>query len=508
MQMTLMDSEPLLRLSAVSKGFPGVQALSRVDLALHRGEIHALLGENGAGKSTLIRVLTGIHPPDEGSYHLAGKPVQVDSPKSAIAHGVTVVPQDILMVPEFSIGRNILLGMEGFSSRRERLSRVEEELVAAALARVGADFSPNTRTADLAVPHRRLAQIARALIQPGDVMILDEPTAVLSEPDAEHLLTRLEQFRAEGKAILYVTHRLSEVMRLADRVTILRDGHRVGCYRRGDIDRAEIVALMAKEGAVAEVTTVRRETPVNPNEFPRLKVDKLSLDARFNDVSFNAIRGEIVGIAGVQGSGHGSLLRSIAGVDLHDEGRIMIDGETLYNNSPRRAMRRGVLFVPADRRNAAIVPNLPIRANIALSARVRKSVRRFGLRWHGTERAVAQGYVDAMTIRPGNADTPIGTLSGGNQQKVVIARALEGKAEVLLVEEPTQGVDVRAKAEIHMLLRRAAYEEGCTVVIATSEFDELLGLADRIYVMQSGRLVKELEGRTASYTAILEHALP
>jgi ABC-type sugar transport system ATPase subunit len=505
---TVPDAPALLELKGIGKIFPGVVALDGVDLVLRPGQIHALLGENGAGKSTLIRVLTGIHPADSGTYLLHGKPVVLDTPKAARTHGVTVVPQDILMVPQFSIGRNILLGMEGFRVTKDRLGKAEEEIVAAALEKVGASFSPHTRTADLSVPHLRLAQIARALIQPGEVMILDEPTAVLSEPDAEQLLSKLEQFRDEGKAILYVTHRLSEVMRMADRITILRDGRWVGCYARGEIDRQQIVDRMAKDGAGSAATPRQRSTPLNTHAFPRLKVEDLTGKPHFAGVNFAAGAGEIIGIAGVQGSGHGNLLRAVAGADRHDDGKIVVEGERIYNINSRRAMQEGILLVPADRRGSAIVAGLPIRANIAISARVRKSVRRWGLRWHGEERRVAQSYVDKLTIRPGSADTLIGTLSGGNQQKVVIARAVEGKARILLVEEPTQGVDVRAKAEIHALLREAAYENGCTIVIATSEFEELLGLADRIYVMQSGRLVKELEGPTATYKTILEHALP
>ena len=497
-----------LSLSGIRKTFPGVVALDDVDLTLYPGEIHALLGENGAGKSTLIKILTGAYMADAGEMRLADAPVCFSSPKDAIRAGVKVVPQDIFMVPELSIGRNILLGMEHRLATKGSLSPVEEQRVADALARAGASFSPHVRTADLTVPQRRLAQIARALLQPGNVMILDEPTAVLSEPDAEHLLSRLEHFRDEGKTILYVTHRLSEVMRMADRMTILRDGRCVGVFARGEVTREDIVARMVKDGTGPAAAAVVRPVPLQEAGKLRLRAQNLTALPHFSGVSLAVRPGEIIGIAGVQGSGHGALVRALAGAEQIDGGAMALDETPVNRLSSRRAVRAGVLFVPADRRGSAIVPGLSIRANMALGGRIRASARRFGLRWHTRERAIAEAYVAGMSIRPASVDAQVGTLSGGNQQKVVIARALEAKAKVLLIEEPTQGVDVGAKAEIHALLRNAAYTNGCAIIIATSEFEELLGLADTIHVMRSGRLVKTIDGADATYKSILEYALP
>jgi ABC-type sugar transport system ATPase subunit len=498
-----------LRLDGVTKRFPGVTALDRVDLDLHYGEIHALLGENGAGKSTLIKILSGIHAADDGDFLIAGSPVSVTNPKDAVRLGINVVPQDILMVPEFSIGRNILLGDEGSLVRRGRLNKSERSLVESSLEKVGAKFDADAKTSDLSVPHLRLAQIARALSRSGEILILDEPTAVLSEPDAEHLLERLMQFRSEGKAILYVTHRLSEVMRLADRITVLRDGKRVGVFGRGEVSRDGIVQLMAKDapgGGVPRVTGVTRPAK-QASSGSYLRVRGLSSGRRFSNVSFEAAPGRIVGIAGVQGSGHGHLLRAIAGVDTPDSGEILLDQVGLTLGSVRQAFRKGVLLVPADRRGAAIVADLPVRANLCISRRIRASARHFGLRWPSVERAMTRDYIDRLSIRPPTTESRIATLSGGNQQKVALARALEGDARVLLVEEPTQGVDVNAKAEIHSLLRRVAAETGCPVLIATSEFEELIGLADDIHVMREGRLVTSFPGEQATYRRILENAL-
>jgi ABC-type sugar transport system ATPase subunit len=318
------------------------------------------------------------------------------------------------------------------------------------------------------------------------------------------------QFRSEGKAVLYVTHRLSEVIRMADRITILRDGKRVGVFLRGEVSRVDIVRLMAKDiangrnGAEAE-----SRPPAASYEGSRthLQIQNLSSGRRFNRATLSASSGRIVGIAGVQGSGHGHLIRAIAGVDAASDGEIILDGRRLPLGSVRHAVEQGILLVPADRRGAAIVPSLSVRANLCLGGRVRRSVRRFGLRWPREERKMAQQYINRLSVRPPHAELRIGTLSGGNQQKIAIARALEGDARVLLIEEPTQGVDVSAKAEIHSLLRRVAVEKDCVVIIATSEFEELIGLADDIHVMREGHLVASFPGSEATYHRILESAM-
>lgn len=507
-----------LRLRGITKRFPGVIALDQVDLDLHHGEIHALLGENGAGKSTLIKILSGVHVADGGDFIVGRSRVAVSRPNEASRLGITVVQQDILMVPEFSIGRNILLGGEGNLANHGRLNAAERRTVAAALAKVGATYDPETRTSTLSVPHLRLAQIARALVRPGEIMILDEPTAVLSEPDAELLIERVMNFRSEGKAVLYVTHRLSEVMRLADRVTILRDGKRVGVYGHGELSRADIVRLMAKDiaqdarGGVespteqASAIAARADGAID-GARAHIQIIDLSSGRKFTRASLAASAGRIVGIAGVQGSGHGHFLRAVAGVDVPDGGEIRLDNQPLPLGSVRHAVQKGILLVPADRRGAAIVPSLSVRANLCLGDRVRDTVRRFGLRWPKNERTMATYYIDRLSVRPPRSEARIGTLSGGNQQKIAIARALEGHARILLIEEPTQGVDVGAKAEIHALLRRVAAERNCVVIVATSEFEELIGLADEIHVMREGRIVANFPGAEATYHRILENAL-
>ena len=505
-----MVGDTALELRGVTKKFPGVVALDNVDLVVYRGEIHALVGENGAGKSTLIKIISGLYSADEGAIAVGGHECRIDLPKDARAKGIVVVPQDILMSPELSIGRNILLGMEHWQASAQSLKAEERAKVQGALERLGVKLDLGMKAGALNVPQLRLAQIARAMLQPGHVMVLDEPTAVLSESDSDRLLDRLEMFRKDGKAILYVTHRLGEVMRLADRITIFRDGMRVGLFKRGEIPRDEIVALMAKDGVHRDGQDEQLSMSVLRAVAPGrqvLSVHNVSAAPRLHGISLNVREHEIIGIAGLEGSGHGQLLRAIAGVEVPSGGHIEVDGVEIAPGSPRAAYRRGVLLVPADRRRSAIIPRQSIRENIILSGRIRSACRKFGLRWPGCERRLAKSYVDLLKVRPPTTEAPIGTLSGGNQQKVVLARALESSTRVLLIEEPTQGIDVRTKAQIHNLLRKVAVERKCCIVVASSEFEELIELAQTIYVMRLGRIVKTLSGDGITYRQILENAL-
>ena len=498
-------AEIACELRGVTKRFLGARALDDVSLEVRCSEIHALLGENGAGKSTLVKIMTGVHTPDGGELWIAGEETRLADPHDARRKGVSCVSQDVLIIPTFSIGRNIILGREERLTSHKRLSASERDVVRKALSWVDAGFDENVKASALSVPEQRLAEVARALINPGDLLVFDEPTATLSEHDAEKLLDLLLSLRGAGKAIVYVTHRLSEVMRIADRITVLRDGRVVGSFLRGEIGKDEIVALMAKDDAPKPIGATRHEEPRTLGKRI-LEVKHLSAAGHFQEVSFTAREGEIIGIAGVQGSGHGHLLRAIACVAPVDSGSVRVEEEPLVTGRVRRAFEQGVLLVPADRRTAGIVGPLSVRANIALSSRVRRTVRRLGLRWQRGEREMASEYRIRLSIRR-NVEALVGTLSGGNQQKVVLARAMESNVRVLLIEEPTQGIDVHTKAEIRLLLRDLA-RSGLCVVIASSEFEELPGLVDAIHVMCMGRVTATLPGAEATYSDILAHALP
>ncbi|HEY4456823.1 MAG TPA: sugar ABC transporter ATP-binding protein [Pseudonocardiaceae bacterium] len=494
-----------VELRGIGKNFGGVPALRDVSLRIEPGQVHAVLGENGAGKSTLIKVLTGVIQPDAGEIVIDDVPVRLPSPRAARDAGITSVPQDVVLVPRLSIGRNVLLGGEGALVRKAALSATERRLVDAALAQVGADFRASTPTTGLSVPQLRLAQLARALIGTGQVVVLDEPTAALSAADADHLLARLEMLRADGKAIVYVSHRLSEVTRLADVVTVLRNGEVVGRFRKPDLDRATIVSVMTKRTEASLLAD--SSVPAPPAGEVVLEVDGLGVAGRFANVSFSVAGHRILGIAGVQGSGQGQLLAAIAGQTGYDTGSVRVRGTPVGRGSVARAYRAGVALTPADRRGAGVVGRMSIQRNLALPTRSDRRSRRFGFRWSRGEARVAAGYVREFGVRCRDVHQAADTLSGGNQQKVSLARALAANPAVLLIDEPTQGVDVGAKAEIRALLRRAAAQDRC-VVIAASEFEDLIGLADQILVLRAGRIVATVDGHRTSYQEILHHALP
>jgi ABC-type sugar transport system ATPase subunit len=418
---------------------------------------------------------------------------------------VSYVPQDVQVVPGLSIGRNVMLGSEGFFSSRNRLSRKESQTVGAALERSGALFDRAARTQSLSVPELRLAQIARALINPGHVMVLDEPTAVLSESDSEHLLARLESLAKDGLAILYVSHRLTEVLQIADWVTVLRDGQQVGTFERGEIDREQIIQLMAKADRRRSGETVVRERSLSDDSPAVLEVSDLTREPELRKVSLTVRRGEISGIAGVQGSGHGHLLQTIAGLDTYDRGTIVVDGAPLVPGSLHASYAAGVILVPADRRGSAIVPAQSVRSNVVLPTRTR--AKRWGVRRLRAESAVTRRYIDLFGIRPASIQALAAGLSGGNQQKMALARSLEAIPRVLLLEEPLQGIDVNSKVEISELIKRFA-SEGLAVIVATSDFEDLIGLADTIHVMCLGQVSATLPGEEATYSDVLRCALP
>jgi ABC-type sugar transport system ATPase subunit len=499
-------NDPLVRLVGASKLYPGIRALDRVDLDFRAGEIHSIVGENGAGKSTLVRLLAGLDRPSSGAIEINGAAVRLRNPAAARRVGVRLVPQEASLVPNLSVGRNVLLGKEGRWSSRSRLTARERTTVTGALSRVGAETLDIDQLATaLPVASVRLAQIAATLIDPGRLLILDEPTAVLSDVDAERLLQRLERLREEGISILYVSHRLGEVQRLSDRTTVMRDGAVIGTFDRGTIDRAEMLRLMARSTMTA-ASRPAEAMDADEDADRVLVVDRLNRDGAFYDVSFEARVGEVVGIAGIQGSGHGQLVDVIAGAVAADSGRVHVDGEVVHTGSRQSALRAGIRVVPEERRERGIVAPRSIRENMSIgfgSAAQARFVRRPSL-----ERATTRQAIGEFGVYANSGEVAIGTLSGGNQQKVVIARVLASNPRVMLLSEPTQGIDVRAKAEILGILRRAARERGIAIVLASSEFEELLEFTDVIHVMRLGRIVDSIRSRQASYSQVLEAAVP
>ena len=490
----------------ISKSYPGVKALDEVSFDAAHGEIHAIVGENGAGKSTLVKIIVGVTSPDDGRILIGGEEVRPRSPREAMRkYGIKMIPQELELCGQLVAGRNVLLGLERPLVRRTRLSEAERTSIDQALRVIAARVDPRRSSYELNVPEARLVQIAHALIAPGNVVLCDEPTAVLSEADADALLEWLLKMRAAGMTIVYISHRLSEVLRIADRITVLRDGRRVGTFARHEVDRQQVIELMTKSADGAP----RLRPPIRLEQQRRggtLEVSGLTLGRSFQDVSFTVEAGQLVGIAGVQGAGHGALLGAIAGRAEYQSGSISLDGRVVPAGSSATSCRLGIALVPGDRRRAGIAPNLRVRENIALP--VTGSLSRFGVRLRRAERQAARTYSEAFDIRGAGTETAARNLSGGNQQKLALARALQGAPRFLLLEEPTQGIDVQAKAEIREFVQQLVREEGLGVALASSEFEDLLGFADVIHVMCLGRIVATIEGDHATYGQLLQEALP
>ena len=472
----------MISVQHVSKNFPGVKALDDVTFTIHSGEVHGLVGENGAGKSTLIRIVTGAHPPDEGRVVLNGAAVRLAGPASALASGVAAIYQELSLVPAMSVRENLFLGREpvrrGFIDRKAERRAARE-----VLARIGAEIDTEARVDALNVARRQMVEIARALSCRARLLIMDEPTAALTPREADRLFERIAELRREGIGVVFVTHRLEEVFRVADRVTVMRDGATLGTWIASDLDRKRLVELMVGR-------------PLD-QEFPKVAapLGKIVLEVRdlaggrVRGVSFHVREGEVLGIAGLVGAGRTDLARLIFGADRPDRGEIRLGGRAVTVRSPRDAIRLGIGLLTEDRKAQGLVLGLTARENFALPNLMRWS--RLGWIFRRREAAAFQRRVGSLGIRLAGPDQPAGHLSGGNQQKLLIARWLESDCRVLIFDEPTRGVDVGARHEIYLLLNDLA-AHGKAMIMISSELPELLGVSDRILVMHDGRITGEI----------------
>ncbi len=486
----------MLSLRHIAKTYPGARALRGVELELRAGEVHALLGENGAGKSTLIKIASGVVAPDPGAeIRLGGEQVTDATPRRMQELGLAVVYQNPTLFSELSVAENLCLGEDGpVISWRARAERAR-----ASLARVGADFDVERPAGGLRMAEKQLLEIARALSRRARVLILDEPTASLAQGDADRLLDLVEKLRAEGVAILYITHRLEEVLRIADRFTVLRDGAWIGVYPRAEVDRARLIRLMAGR-ELAEL-------------FPKAgaELGEVALETRglghgpsgLRDISLTVRRGEILGLAGLVGAGRTELARVLFGLAPATEGEILVGGRPARIREVGDALALGLAYVPEDRKEHGVVEALPLVENISLAV-----LRRLGGVWldETAEEKLATGLAARLGVKAASIHVAAGTLSGGNQQKVALARWLATEPRVLILDEPTQGIDVGAKAEIHRLMGQLV-REGLAIILISSELPELLGLADRIAVLRGGRLAGVLPAGEATREAVLHLAM-
>lgn len=496
---------PLFRLSGIEKRFGDVSALAGVDFEVAAGEVHALLGENGAGKSTLIKCMTGVHPPDGGAMELGGRTYAPRTPADAVRAGVSTVYQEVNLLPNLSVGENLTLGREPvdrtgirWAEARARASR--------ALARVGLDADPRAPLASLSIARRQLVAIARALDVDARVLILDEPTSSLDADEAEGLLELVRRLRGEGLGIVFVSHFLDQVERVADCVTILREGQVVAERPAAGFARREIVSLMiGRDAASLERDPASPEKPQDektPQEPAAiLAAERLGRKGAVADVSLTVLRGETLGLAGLLGSGRTETLRLLFGMDRAERGELRAEGRVVRRWTPRRAIRAGIGYLAEDRREEGIFPELTVRENVAILAQVRRGwARRLST---ARQRALATEWIERLGVRPANPQARMDALSGGNQQKALLARWLAVEPRALLLDEPTRGIDVGAKFDILELvetLRRA----GTAFVLVSSDLAEIVRAATKVLILRDRRSAGALGAGEISESAIVE----
>ncbi|MBK5060853.1 sugar ABC transporter ATP-binding protein [Burkholderia sp. R-69927] len=493
------ENGELLRLTGVTKRFPGVVALDSVSFDLRRAEVHAVCGENGAGKSTLMKIISGQYPPDDGSIIYKGSECRFASSLEAQAAGIAIIHQELNLVPHLSVAENIFLAREprrGVFVDRARLRADAQRC----LDRLGVDIAPGTLVRTLPVAQRQMVEIAKALSLDAEVLIMDEPTSSLTETETRQLFRIIHELKRAGVGIIYISHRLDEMTEIVDRVTVMRDGRYVSTdvFRETTIDK--VVARMVGR-SLEDKFPLRTSVPSGE---VLLSVDQLTRANVFGPVSFELRRGEILGFAGLMGAGRTEVARAIFGADLPDSGTIRLGNETLAIRSPIDAIRRGIAYLSEDRKANGLSLNMPVASNITL-ANMDAVSNRLGFIRFATEAAVAKRYVDALGIRTPSVRQIARNLSGGNQQKVVISKWLFRDSRVLFFDEPTRGIDVGAKFAIYELLDKLA-AQGIGVVMISSELPEILGMTDRVAVFHEGDLVTILETRQTSQEEIMHYA--
>ena len=493
-------TETAIRATGISKAYEGVHALQSASFELRAGEVHALVGENGAGKSTLIKIVTGAVQPDEGTLSVLGSVVAHMTPAVSRTLGIAAIYQQPSLFPHLSVAENIGLALEGSHALRRVDWPARRRIAAELLTRVGAAISPDRLVETLSMPEQQLVEIAKAIGAEARVLIMDEPTASLTERETAQLFDVIARLRAHGAGIVYISHRLDEIFTIADRITVLRDGRTVATMPRTEVSRADLIRLMV--GRELSSVFPKREVAIGDVV---LELQGLTHRASgLRNVSLQVRAGEILGLAGLVGSGRTELAEVVFGLRPADSGEVRLRGTPVSIRSPQEAIRAGIAYVPEDRRQHGVVLEMSVSSNATLASLDR--VSHAGLINAPAERRTALDYVDRLRIKTSSIDADVGSLSGGNQQKVALARWLQTRPAVLILDEPTQGVDVGSKSEIHALMGELA-AEGVAIVMISSELPEILGMSDRIAVMQAGTVAGTLDRREATQAALLTLAL-
>ena len=491
-------SEFVLELKDITKIFPGVKALNRVRFQLKPGEVHALMGENGAGKSTFIKVITGVHKAEEGEMFLDGQKVDFKGPKDAQAAGIAAVYQHPTSYPHLTVAENIFMGHEIVRHGMIQWKQMNEE-AGKLLARLNADFGPTAEMGNLSVAQQQMVEIAKALSTNAKIVILDEPTAALTKRESEELYRVVDQLRDSGVSIIFISHRFEDMYRLASRVTVFRDSQYIGTYNVDEITNADLIKAMV--GREIKDLFPKPEVPIGEE---MLRVEGLSRVGYFKDVSFEVHAGEILGLTGLVGAGRTEVVESICGITQPDAGKVYLEGQEIHIKKPSDAMEKGIILLPEDRQKEGLIMSWGLGRNVTLPTMGKYAKN--GFNDEPKERELAKQLLEEVDTKAVDIFQPASSLSGGNQQKVVVAKALGQDMKVVIMDEPTKGVDVGAKAEIYSIMGELA-QKGYAIVLISSEMPEILGMADRVVIMCAGRKTGELNRDEATQERILELAM-
>ena len=492
------ETTPVFRLSNATKRFGGVTAVEGVTFDLRPGEVHALMGENGAGKSTLMKIVHGLYPPDEGALEIDSEVVEFSTPRDAEEAGIAMIPQELDLFPELTIAENLFVGRR---RPRTRWGTLDQNAMRAEarqrLRSLGVELDVTASLKRLSAANQQIVAIARALVGEAKAVVMDEPTASLTEREVQQLFKIISELTSSGVGVVYISHRMDEIFKISDRVTVLRDGRHISTAPASELDAEELVRLMVGR-PLNELFT---RTPHDPEEIA-LEVRGLSRSGEFGDVDFVLRRGEILGLAGLVGAGRSELAQTIFGIRVPEAGEVRIGGEEVSIRSPHAAMERGIFYVPEERRSQGLILPFSIKNNITLS--ILDRISRFGF-VPRSERQTADRFAEGLSIRGGSITDPVSRLSGGNQQKVVLAKSLAREPSILLLDEPTRGVDVGAKSEIYRLIDDLA-KEGKAILLISSELEEVLSMSDRILVMREGSLTGEFNREEATQENVMTAA--
>ncbi len=493
-------SEPVLalRMRGIRKSFPGVQALAGVDLDVRRGEVHVLLGENGAGKSTLMKILSGALLRDAGTIEIEGRAAALASPREARDARIAIIHQELALIPEMTVAENVFLGRSPTRFGLLDQPKMVREATTL-LSRLGANIDPNLLVSSLSIAQQQLVEIARALSLDARILIMDEPTSALTDCESQRLFATISGLTAQGTAIVYISHRLDEIFAIGDRITVLRDGRNVATQEVRSADRRDLIRLMANRDVDELVTQIPRR-----HGDARLRVEGLSHGRTLHDVSFSVRSGEIVGFAGLLGAGRTEIARAVFGLEPFDHGALFVDEKPIDIRSPRDAIAAGIGFVTEDRKREGLVLSRSLRDNVALP--ILKRLARLGIVRSAEEHATAESSVRDLNIRTPSVAQLAQHLSGGNQQKIVLAKWLATGARILFLDEPTRGIDVGSKQEIYALINDLA-AAGVAIVLMSSDLPEVLALSDRVLVMREGRIAGEFTRADASAERVMACAV-